>query len=199
MSRTPTADLTKPREWHKTTPTADLLISTAPGLLDRAFIAAAFATPDMYWAKPLPPDQLEVLLAHSLTLGLYRVAPAAAPARSADEPSSPRTPSPTLEASAEGDTREQIGMARLVTDYVTFAYLTDVYVAPAWRTGGLGRWLVGCCREVVEGIPELRRAMLLTGPETGRRFYERELGWWEVGEERGSLACMTLKGWGFGG
>jgi len=36
----------------------------------------------------------------------------------------------------------QIGFARVVTDYATFAYLADVFVLPEERGKGLGRWLV---------------------------------------------------------
>lgn len=204
MSRTPTpSDLLKVREWRKQTPAAgELLVSSSPALLDREWITTAFGTEDMYWAKPLPREQLDLMLGQSLTLGMYQTSsfPPSVPARvkTADSPSSPRTPSPTLEGDGEGGW-EQIGMARLVTDYVTFVYMTDVYILPQHRKDGLGKWLVSCCREIVEGVPELRRAMLLTSPEVGRRFYERELGWWDVGGEREHLACMTIKGWGFGG
>jgi ribosomal protein S18 acetylase RimI-like enzyme len=34
---------------------------------------------------------------------------------------------------------EQVGFARLVTDYATFGYLTDVYVATEHRGNGLAR------------------------------------------------------------
>lgn len=34
-----------------------------------------------------------------------------------------------------------IGFARLVTDYVTLAYLTDVYIAEEHRGLGLGQWV----------------------------------------------------------
>lgn len=153
----------------------------------------------MYWAKPLPADQLDLMLQHSLTLGMYVIKPSVPPAKSVDEPESPRTPSPTLGDPAEHEALEQIGMARMCTDYVTFAYLTDVYLLPEWRRDGLGKWLVACVKEVVDGIPELRRALLLTSTGVGQEFYKRELGWWDVVEEREKgLGCMTLKGWGFG-
>jgi GNAT superfamily N-acetyltransferase len=38
---------------------------------------------------------------------------------------------------------EQIGLARVVTDENTVAWLADVYVDPAYRGRGLGTWLVG--------------------------------------------------------
>ncbi len=38
----------------------------------------------------------------------------------------------------------QIGFARVVTDYVRFGYLADVYVLPTYRGQGLGIWLMEC-------------------------------------------------------
>jgi GNAT superfamily N-acetyltransferase len=56
---------------------------------------------------------------------------------------------------------EQVGFARVVTDYATFAYLADVFVLEPHRGQGLGRWMM----EVVFSHPELqglRRWMLAT-------------------------------------
>jgi GNAT superfamily N-acetyltransferase len=55
----------------------------------------------------------------------------------------------------------QIGLARVITDRATFAYLCDVYVLPAYRGQGLGLWLMQC----VMGSPQLqglRRWLLAT-------------------------------------
>jgi GNAT superfamily N-acetyltransferase len=55
----------------------------------------------------------------------------------------------------------QIGFARVITDYATFAYLADVFVLDEFRGEGLGKWLI----EVVVSHPELaglRRWMLAT-------------------------------------
>jgi GNAT superfamily N-acetyltransferase len=38
----------------------------------------------------------------------------------------------------------QVGLARVVTDYATFAYLCDVYVLESHRGRGLGKWLIEC-------------------------------------------------------
>jgi GNAT superfamily N-acetyltransferase len=38
----------------------------------------------------------------------------------------------------------QVGMARVVSDYATFAYLADVFVLESHRGRGLGSWIVGC-------------------------------------------------------
>ncbi|HWU42891.1 MAG TPA: GNAT family N-acetyltransferase, partial [Bdellovibrio sp.] len=39
---------------------------------------------------------------------------------------------------------EQVGFARVITDYCTFAYLCDVYVLEAHRKNGLGHFLMEC-------------------------------------------------------
>jgi GNAT superfamily N-acetyltransferase len=55
----------------------------------------------------------------------------------------------------------QVGLARVISDRATFAYLCDVYVLPEWRGRGLGRWLMEC----VMGHPDLaglRRFILVT-------------------------------------
>jgi len=36
----------------------------------------------------------------------------------------------------------QIGFARVVTDYATFAYLGDVYILGKFQGNGLGKWLM---------------------------------------------------------
>jgi N-acetylglutamate synthase-like GNAT family acetyltransferase len=38
--------------------------------------------------------------------------------------------------------RQQIGFARVVTDYATFAWVADVFVLPAYRGRGLSKWLM---------------------------------------------------------
>ncbi|MEM6345502.1 MAG: GNAT family N-acetyltransferase [Bacteroidota bacterium] len=37
---------------------------------------------------------------------------------------------------------KQVGFARLITDYTTFAYVGDVFILPEQRGKGLGKWLV---------------------------------------------------------
>lgn len=41
----------------------------------------------------------------------------------------------------------QIGYARIVSDYATFAWLCDVYIDPEYRGQGLGAWLCKCYLE----------------------------------------------------
>ena len=42
------------------------------------------------------------------------------------------------------DGAAQIGFARIVTDHLTFSWLCDVYVDPAYRGRGLATWMIEC-------------------------------------------------------
>ena len=56
---------------------------------------------------------------------------------------------------------KQIGFARVISDYATFAYVGDVFVLESYRGYGLGKWLMEC----IVGHPRLqglRRWTLLT-------------------------------------
>jgi GNAT superfamily N-acetyltransferase len=55
----------------------------------------------------------------------------------------------------------QVGLARIVTDHATFAYVCDVYVLPHHRGQGLGRWLMECVLRSPQ-LQRLRRWMLVT-------------------------------------
>jgi len=68
------------------------------------------------------------------------------------------------------DGAQQVGFARVITDYATFAYLGDVFVLESHRGRGLSRWLM----EVIVAHPELqgfRRWVLLTRDAHG--LYEK--------------------------
>src|SRR5260370_28142741 len=47
---------------------------------------------------------------------------------------------------------EQVGFARIVTDYATFAWVADVFVLPEHRGQGLSKWLM----EVIIAHPRLQ-------------------------------------------
>lgn len=56
---------------------------------------------------------------------------------------------------------QQVGFARVITDYATFAYIGDVFILEDYRGRGLSKWLM----EVIADYPELqglRRWLLLT-------------------------------------
>lgn len=177
------------RTWHRTDRETTYRISTDPKLLEHEFINKAFASDHMPWAKPMSADVLQSLLANSLTLGLYISIPKIKPPKSAAEPDSPRTPSPTLES--DESVWEQIGMARLVTDHVTVLYFTDMFIDPAYQRRGLGRWMVKCIREQIQDLPVFRTLLLLTSNPKAREMYEKELSVKNVVERKDGIICMT--------
>jgi GNAT superfamily N-acetyltransferase len=68
------------------------------------------------------------------------------------------------------DADRQIGLARVITDKATFAYLCDVYVLEEYQRSGLGQWLM----EAVCSHPDLqnlRRFVLLT--RDAHKLYEK--------------------------
>lgn len=64
----------------------------------------------------------------------------------------------------------QIGVARVITDFVTYAYLCDVFVVAEFRAQGLGSWLIRCVLMHPQ-LEQLRRVALLTVDAQG--FYRR--------------------------
>jgi len=101
------------------------LISTDPALLDVNAVHAYLTR--SYWSEGIPLETVARALAHSMCFGLYH----------APMPTGPRA---------------QVGLARVITDRATYAYLCDVYVLEDHRAKGLGVRLV---RAVMEH-PELR-------------------------------------------
>ena len=64
----------------------------------------------------------------------------------------------------------QVGLARVVTDRATFAWLCDVFVLEAYRGKGLSKWLI----ESVVGHPALRSLRrVLLGTRDAHGLYER--------------------------
>ena len=61
----------------------------------------------------------------------------------------------------DDQTQAQVGFARVVTDYCTFAYLCDVFVDEGHRGKGLSKWLMTCIVQHPE-LQGLRRFMLAT-------------------------------------
>lgn len=88
-------------------------------------------------------------------------------------------------------TEGQIGFARGVTDYVTFFYLTDVYVDEKWQGQGSGTWMVSCVQEFVESMPQLRRSLLLTSNGSAETFYGKTM---KMGPLPDPLRALSWKG-----
>ncbi len=83
------------------------------------------------------------------------------------------------------DGARQIGLARVITDGATFAYLCDVYVDDARQRRGLGTWLMQCVHQH-PSLQGLRRWLLVTRDAHGlyRRVgygpLARPEGWMEI-------------------
>jgi len=80
----------------------------------------------------------------------------------------------------------QVGLARVITDSATYAYLCDVYILEEHRGQGLGKWLM----ETVLSHPSLqglRRFMLATRDAHG--LYQ-QFGFREVAEPQRHLELV---------
>ncbi|KAL2061660.1 hypothetical protein VTL71DRAFT_7037 [Oculimacula yallundae] len=147
----------KNRSWTRD----NYLITTNPSLISVSDVNAAFASKEMYWATPLPVDTMRAFLDHNLCFGVY---------------STPETPE-TASLESLPITSTFIGFARLMTDFTTMAYLTDVYIFSAHQGQGLGRWLLACIQETLASMPYLRGSMLFTGDwKRSVPLYEEVLG-----------------------
>jgi GNAT superfamily N-acetyltransferase len=56
---------------------------------------------------------------------------------------------------------KQIGFARVISDFATYAYIADVFVLETFRGHGLGKWLMQCIMQHPE-LKGLRRWSLVT-------------------------------------
>ena len=71
---------------------------------------------------------------------------------------------------------QQIGLARVVTDYATYGYLCDVYVLEDYRGHGLGKWLLECVMSH-PALQGLRKVSLAT--RDAQELY-RQFGFTEI-------------------
>ena len=84
-----------------------------------------------YWSKGVPREVVAASNEHSLCFGVY---------------------------DGEG---EQVGFARVITDFATIAYVGDVFVLETHRGHGLGKWLMQCITQH-PALQNLRRWILTT-------------------------------------
>ena len=70
----------------------------------------------------------------------------------------------------------QVGFARVITDFATFAYICDFFIIESHRGRGLGKWLISAILECPE-IASLHRKCIVTGEAHG--LY-RQLGFMSV-------------------
>ena len=59
------------------------------------------------------------------------------------------------------ENNEQVGFARVLSDYATFAYISDVFVDPAHQGKGIGKKIMKAIREHPD-LQNLRRWCLVT-------------------------------------
>ncbi|MGC4047354.1 MAG: GNAT family N-acetyltransferase [Armatimonas sp.] len=115
-------------------------ISTEQSRLDIARIHR-WLSEESYWAQNIPETTLRRALENSLCIGAY-----------------------------DSDTGEQLGLARVITDYATFAYLCDVFVVTNRQGQGIGKQLIEAVCAELEPL-KLRRWALATRDAHG--LYEQ--------------------------
>jgi len=174
---------TKQHEWSRD----GFIISTDQTLIDHSSLNKAFASDQLPWATELSSDELNVMLSRSICFGLY-----SATAELADT----QTSSTHHEEHSEDPRPAMIGLARLITDCTTMAYLTDVYVLPEWRGRGLGSWLVECVKEWWDLMPSGRRLMLIASEGKREEYYAKALSSGRMEDEGGGYRVFTAKGKG---
>lgn len=89
---------------------------------------------------------------------------------------------------------DQVGFARLITDYCTFAYLADVYVLPPHQGRGLSKQMMQFIADL-DWFQGLRRVMLTTADAQGlyRQFGFAETATPERIMERKKEQAYTAK------
>ena len=107
------------------------IISTDKARLDVEAVHHFLST-QAYWALNRPIEIVKATIENSICFGVY-----------------------------DDDTKTQVGFARAVTDYATFAWVCDVFIIPEYRSQGLGKWLVECIVNYPE-LSSLRRIVLAT-------------------------------------
>ena len=62
--------------------------------------------------------------------------------------------------------KKQIGFARVISDFSSFAYIADVFIIEEYRGRGLAKWLMECILKHPE-LQELKSMMLATKDANG--------------------------------
>ncbi len=122
---------------------AGFVITTDPAKID-VDATHEFLSQKGYWAEGVPREIVARSIENSLCFAIF-------------DTSNP-------------DGNKQIGFARAISDFATYAYLADVYVLEPYRGRGLSKWLM----EVIMAHPKLqglRRWNLVTRDAHG--LYEQ--------------------------
>ncbi|MES2801772.1 MAG: GNAT family N-acetyltransferase [Bdellovibrionota bacterium] len=90
-----------------------------------------FLSVDSYWSPGIPIEIVTRAIENSLCLGVYN------------------------------ENKEQVGFARIVTDYAGFAWVCDIYIENNFRKLGLSKWLMSCVMAHPD-LQNMRRICLAT-------------------------------------
>ena len=93
-----------------------------------------------YWAADRPRPVIELSIEHSLCIGAYRKAQSV-----------------------------QVGFASLVTDHMSFAWVSDVMVAEGWRGKGIGKAMI----QALVSLPGFEGVRFVLSTRDAHRFYEQ--------------------------
>jgi len=103
----------------------DYAVTTDPDAVDLA-VTTSFLARESYWAQGRTREQEAIAVANSRCYTVLH------------EP-----------------TGAQVGGARAVTDFATFAWIADVFVVPAARGAGLGKFLMRCVADDLAAVERL--------------------------------------------
>ena len=126
-------------------------ISTDPALLDLDIIHGYLH--HSYWSPGIPRDVVQKGIEHSLNFGMYQ---------------------------QRNSVQQQIGFARVITDYASFAYLADVFVLSDYRGQGLGVWLI----DTIIACPALQTLRSFTLATRDAHELYRKTGFEEIDNTR---------------
>lgn len=65
--------------------------------------------------------------------------------------------------------QEQIGFARVATDYTVFSWIDDLVIADAYQNLGLGEWLLACILK----HPSISQTQFVLQTRSAYRLYEK--------------------------
>ncbi len=119
-------------------------ISSDPALLQLARVHE-FLSGKAYWCLGIPFEKVARAASNSLCFGVYRLR------ETAQDPAAAQPTSNLV----------QVGYARVVTDYATFAWICDVYIEESARGEGLSKKLMAFIMKH-PSLQNLRRVCLAT-------------------------------------
>ncbi|KAI6779431.1 uncharacterized protein J7T54_005245 [Emericellopsis cladophorae] len=164
-----------PRFWYRD----NFFVTTDKSYLRADDVNKVFASDLMWWNEAIEPAQMDKMLKNCLTLSIWWVPETAEDMQKHGPP-----------RRKAGKDLKFAGFARLVTDYVSFAYLTDVFILPDFQRRGLASWMMRSVKEMVDEWPDLRGLMLMTHDQPAADMYKKTLG--AVDFEKGPSAGLTM-------